>query len=69
MSATLDEFLMAAEYILAEGNYNVILCERGVRTFTDHTRNTLDLSVDSRGATAQPFADRGRSQPRHRTPE
>jgi 3-deoxy-7-phosphoheptulonate synthase len=45
MSATLDEFLMAAEYILAEGNYNVILCERGVRTFADHTRNTLDLSV------------------------
>ena len=45
LSATLDEFLMAAEYILAEGNYNVILCERGVRTFADHTRNTLDLSV------------------------
>jgi 3-deoxy-7-phosphoheptulonate synthase len=45
MSATLDEFLMAAEYILAEGNENVILCERGVRTFADHTRNTLDLSV------------------------
>jgi len=45
LSATLDEFLMAAEYILAEGNYNVILCERGVRTFVDHTRNTLDLSV------------------------
>jgi 3-deoxy-7-phosphoheptulonate synthase len=45
MSATLDEFLMAAEYILSEGNYNVILCERGVRTFSDHTRNTLDLSV------------------------
>jgi 3-deoxy-7-phosphoheptulonate synthase len=41
----LDEFLMAAEYILSEGNYNVILCERGVRTFVDHTRNTLDLSV------------------------
>jgi 3-deoxy-7-phosphoheptulonate synthase len=36
---------MAAEYILAEGNYNVILCERGVRTFADHSRNTLDLSV------------------------
>ena len=36
---------MAAEYILAEGNYNVVLCERGVRTFADHTRNTLDLSV------------------------
>ncbi|MFZ0635692.1 MAG: 3-deoxy-7-phosphoheptulonate synthase [Candidatus Acidiferrales bacterium] len=45
MSATLDEFLMAAEYIMAEGNYNVILCERGVRTFSDHTRNTLDLSI------------------------
>jgi 3-deoxy-7-phosphoheptulonate synthase len=45
MSATLDEFLMAAEYIMSEGNYNVILCERGVRTFADHTRNTLDLSV------------------------
>ena len=45
MSSTLEEFLMAAEYILAEGNYNVILCERGVRTFSDHTRNTLDLSV------------------------
>lgn len=45
LSATLDEFLMAAEYILAEGNYQVILCERGIRTFADHTRNTLDLSV------------------------
>jgi len=45
LSATLDEFLMAAEYILSEGNYNVVLCERGIRTFADHTRNTLDLSV------------------------
>ncbi len=45
LSATLEEFLMAAEYILSEGNYNVILCERGVRTFANHTRNTLDLSV------------------------
>src|SRR5579885_2920453 len=45
ISATLEEFLMAAEYILSEGNYQVILCERGVRTFADHTRNTLDLSV------------------------
>jgi 3-deoxy-7-phosphoheptulonate synthase len=45
IAATLEEFLMAAEYILSEGNYNVILCERGVRTFADHTRNTLDLSV------------------------
>src|ERR1700691_5655931 len=45
MSPTLEEFLMAAEYILSEGNYNVALCERGVRTFADHTRNTLDLSL------------------------
>jgi 3-deoxy-7-phosphoheptulonate synthase len=45
MSATLEEFLMAAEYIMCEGNYQVILCERGVRTFADHTRNTLDLSL------------------------
>jgi len=45
LSATLEEWLMAAEYIMAGGNYNVILCERGVRTFSDHSRNTLDLSV------------------------
>ena len=45
LSATLDEFLMAAEYVMSEGNYEVILCERGVRTFADHTRNTLDLSI------------------------
>jgi 3-deoxy-7-phosphoheptulonate synthase len=45
MSATLDEWLLAAEYILAEGNPNVILCERGIRTFSNHARNTLDLSV------------------------
>lgn len=45
MSATLEEFLMAAEYIMSEGNRAVVLCERGVRTFADHTRNTLDLSA------------------------
>jgi 3-deoxy-7-phosphoheptulonate synthase len=45
ISATLEEFLMAAEYIMSEGNYNIVLCERGVRTFADHTRNTLDLSI------------------------
>jgi 3-deoxy-7-phosphoheptulonate synthase len=45
MSATLDEFLMAAEYVLSVGNYNVMLCERGVRTFADHSRNTLDLTI------------------------
>jgi 3-deoxy-7-phosphoheptulonate synthase len=45
MSATLEEFLMSAEYILSEGNYAVILCERGVRTFSDFSRNTLDLAI------------------------
>jgi 3-deoxy-7-phosphoheptulonate synthase len=45
LSATLDEFLMSAEYVMSEGNYQVILCERGVRTFADHARNTLDLSI------------------------
>ena len=45
MSATLEEFLLSAEYILAEGNYQVVLCERGVRTFSDFSRNTLDLAV------------------------
>jgi 3-deoxy-7-phosphoheptulonate synthase len=45
LSATLEEWLLAAEYIMAEGNYNVVLCERGVRTFVQHTRNTLDLAA------------------------
>jgi 3-deoxy-7-phosphoheptulonate synthase len=45
IAATLEEFLLAAEYIMAEGNYNVVLCERGIRTFAQHTRNTLDLGV------------------------
>jgi 3-deoxy-7-phosphoheptulonate synthase len=45
MAATIEEWLMAAEYILAEGNSQVILCERGVRTFVNHSRNTLDLSA------------------------
>lgn len=45
LSATLDEFLLAAEYIMAEGNYEVILCERGIRTFANHARNTMDLSI------------------------
>jgi 3-deoxy-7-phosphoheptulonate synthase len=45
IAATLEEFLMSAEYILSEGNYQVILCERGVRTFSDFSRNTLDLAV------------------------
>src|SRR6202522_423349 len=45
LSATLEELLMAAEYVMSEGNYQVALCERGIRTFADHTRNTLDLSI------------------------
>lgn len=44
-SATIEEWLLAAEYILAEGNRDVILCERGIRTFDDYTRNTLDLTA------------------------
>jgi 3-deoxy-7-phosphoheptulonate synthase len=45
LSATIEEWLMAAEYIMAEGNEQVILCERGIRTFETHTRNTLDISA------------------------
>jgi 3-deoxy-7-phosphoheptulonate synthase len=45
LSATIKEFLLSAEYILAAGNHQVILCERGIRTFETHTRNTLDLSA------------------------
>jgi len=45
LSATLDEWLLAAEYVMSEGNYQIILCERGIRTFAQHTRNTLDLAA------------------------
>jgi len=45
LCATFEEFLMAAEYIMSEGNENVILCERGIRTFETWTRNTLDISA------------------------
>jgi 3-deoxy-7-phosphoheptulonate synthase len=45
MSSTVKELLMSAEYILAGGNFNVILCERGIRTFEEFTRNTLDISA------------------------
>jgi len=47
MSATIQDLLMSAEYIMAYGNPNVILCERGIRTFENYTRNTLDLAVIS----------------------
>jgi 3-deoxy-7-phosphoheptulonate synthase len=45
MSATIKDLLMSAEYILSEGNFNVLLCERGIRTFETYTRNTLDLNA------------------------
>ncbi|HBF66008.1 MAG TPA: 3-deoxy-7-phosphoheptulonate synthase, partial [Clostridium sp.] len=45
LANTIDELLMSAEYIMAGGNENVILCERGIRTFETRTRNTLDLSI------------------------
>ena len=45
MSSTIKELLMSAEYIMSEGNYNIVLCERGIRTFEEYTRNTLDLSA------------------------
>jgi 3-deoxy-7-phosphoheptulonate synthase len=45
LSATLDEWLLAAEYVMAEGNYQIVLCERGIRTFAQHTRNTMDLAA------------------------
>src|SRR4051794_7498522 len=45
MSATIEEFLLSAEYVLARGNRNVILCERGIRTFEKYTRNTFDVSA------------------------
>ncbi len=45
LAATLQEFLMSAEYIMSEGNHNIILCERGIRTFCTHSRNTLDLNI------------------------
>jgi len=45
MAATLEEWLLAAEYVMSEGNYQIVLCERGVRTFSQHARNTLDLAA------------------------
>ena len=66
MSATIEEWLLSAEYVMAGGNYDVILCERGIRTFENYTRNTLDLSAIPVVEAAVAPADRRRSQPRHR---
>jgi 3-deoxy-7-phosphoheptulonate synthase len=45
MSATIEELLLSAEYVMSGGNYNVVLCERGIRTFETYTRNTLDIAA------------------------
>ena len=45
IAATIEELLLSAEYVMSEGNYNVILCERGIRTFETYTRNTMDISA------------------------
>ena len=66
LSATIEEWLLAAEYILAQGNGQVILCERGIRTFESATRNTLDLSAVVVLRRAHAPAGRRRPQPRHR---
>ena len=66
MAATVEELLMAAEYVLAEGNYQVVLCERGIRTFADHTRNTARPRRGRGGAAPLPPADHRRPVARHR---
>ena len=66
ISATIEEWLLSAEYILAGGNNDVILCERGIRTFETATRNTFDISAIPVVEEAQPPADRRRPEPRRR---
>ena len=65
ISATIEEWLLSAEYILAGGNMNVMLCERGIRTFESYTRNTLDISAIPVVQQAEPPAGARRSEPRH----
>ena len=59
MAATLEEWLLAAEYIMAEGNYQIVLCERGVRTFAQHTRNTRSRCNPGRSPNLSFAGDRG----------
>ena len=66
ISATIEEWLLSAEYILAGGNMNVMLCERGIRTFESCTRNTLDISAIPVVQQAQSPADPRRPEPRDR---
>ena len=68
LAATIEEWLMSAEYILAGGNGQVILCERGIRTFETYTRNTLDISAIPVVKEPQPPADHRGPEPRHRPP-
>ncbi len=68
MAATIEDLLMSAEYILSQGNPNVILCERGVRGFDKMTRNLFDVAAVPAVRSPVPFADHRRSQPRHGTP-
>jgi 3-deoxy-7-phosphoheptulonate synthase len=65
ISATIEEWLLSAEYVLAGGNKNVMLCERGIRTFESYTRNTLDISAIPVVQQAQPPAGHRRPEPRH----
>ena len=65
ISATIEEWLLSAEYILAGGNMNVMLCERGIRTFESYTRNTLDISAIPVVRKSEPPADPRRPEPRH----
>ena len=67
MSATLEEFLLAAEYVMAEGNRNVILCERGIRTFSDFSRFTLDINIVPEVEAAVAPAGVRRSEPCRRS--
>ena len=67
MSATVEDLLMAAEYILAGGNERVMLCERGIRTFETATRNTTDINAIPVLKAAHPPAGRARPQPLHRS--
>ena len=66
LSATIEELLLSAEYIMAGGNHNVILCERGIRTFETATRNTLDIAAIPVIKKLSHLADRRRSVARHR---
>ena len=66
LSSTIKELLMSAEYIVAHGNPNVMLCERGIRTFETATRNTCDIAAVAGAQRTDPSARDSRSQPRHR---